>query len=980
MSPVPHTTSRRPAFWGMACIALAAASCCGSVYALRPLAPTPNNVRPLLQVANASQPVRLSDVKVDGRIVGQVVSTTVEMTFHNPNARVLEGELQFPLLAGQEVSGFALDIDGTWRDAVPVEKDKGRQVFDDVTRQRIDPALLEATQGNQFKLRVYPLPAGGQRRVRLTITERLQIDASGHATWRLHLPVGAALDTFSGQLAVAGLGGQQIGPVRGLPGTPWQSDAQGARMQWQHSRYRPENMLEVRLAVPTTPAVLTETRDAASYFYAEVAAPQTPAAPRPHPARLALVWDASSSGAARDHAREFALLDAYFKAIGNTQVTLTLAREQAEAAGVFQIENGNWQALRQTLQAVAYDGATSAQALVPAGRADAVLLFSDGMVNYGSGSTPVGDVPVLAVHAAASADAARLERTARASGGSFVDLTQTSPEQGARLLQTQPLRLVRMGGAGISHAVASPINAQGRVAVAGMFDATAQSVTLEWQTPAGTRQTQTIALGRQGAASGHLAAALWARLTVNELSADYRANQARITELGKQFSLVTKATSLIVLDRVEDYVRHNITPPDPLRAAFEQRKAQQKLMLTQDAQRHIDDIARRFKERQAWWNKDFPKGPPPQAKPVLKNRTALAEQAGDMQLQAMRPMPAPAPMVAAATAAPAARSRAVSEAQKTINTGGGAAASSSIQLKKWQPDSPYARRLRAAAPGAMYAIYLQERPAYLNSTAFYLDAADIFFEKKQPQLALRILSNLAEMDLENRHVLRILGYRLLQAQRPDLAIPVLEKVLEWAPDEPQSWRDVGLARAAAGHNQKAVDTLYEVVRKPWHNRFPDIELIALGELNAIVARSKEKIDTSAIDPRLLKNLPLDVRAVLTWDADNTDIDLWVTDPNGEKVYYAHPASYQGGRISRDFTGGYGPEEFILKTAKPGKYLVQAQFYGHRQQVVAPATTLQLGLFTHFGKPTQKTQSITLRLAGQSEVVTVGEFVVGGAGR
>ena len=112
MSPVPHTASRRPAFWGMACIALAAASCCGSVYALSPLAPTPNNVRPLLQVANASQPVRLSDVKVDGRIVGQVVSTTVEMTFHNPNARVLEGELQFPLLAGQEVSGFALDNAG----------------------------------------------------------------------------------------------------------------------------------------------------------------------------------------------------------------------------------------------------------------------------------------------------------------------------------------------------------------------------------------------------------------------------------------------------------------------------------------------------------------------------------------------------------------------------------------------------------------------------------------------------------------------------------------------------------------------------------------------------------------------------------------------------------------------------------------------------------------------------------------------------
>ena len=120
--------------------------------------------------------------------------------------------------------------------------------------------------------------------------------------------------------------------------------------------------------------------------------------------------------------------------------------------------------------------------------------------------------------------------------------------------------------------------------------------------------------------------------------------------------------------------------------------------------------------------------------------------------------------------------------------------------------------------------------------------------------------------------------------------------------------------------------------------------------------------------------------VLSWDADNTDIDLWVTDPNGEKVFYANALSYQGGRISRDFTGGYGPEEFSLKHAKPGKYRVQAEFYGHRQQIVAPATTLQLELFTNYGKPAQQSRAITLRLAGQKEVVDVGEFEVDAQGR
>jgi uncharacterized protein YfaP (DUF2135 family) len=81
-------------------------------------------------------------------------------------------------------------------------------------------------------------------------------------------------------------------------------------------------------------------------------------------------------------------------------------------------------------------------------------------------------------------------------------------------------------------------------------------------------------------------------------------------------------------------------------------------------------------------------------------------------------------------------------------------------------------------------------------------------------------------------------------------------------------------------------------------------------------------------------------------------------------------------VSQDVTGGYGPEEFALRVAKPGKYTVQAQFYGHRQQVLASSTTLMMRLTTGFGRADQKEELVTLRLAGQSEMVTVGSFEVG----
>jgi Ca-activated chloride channel homolog len=299
----------------------------------------------------------------------------------------------------------------------------------------------------------------------------------------------------------------------------------------------------------------------------------------------------------------------------------------------------------------------------------------------------------------------------------------------------------------------------------------------------------------------------------------------------------------------------------------------------------------------------------------------------------------------------------------------------SIKLQKFQPNAPYAKRLQEASREERYAIYLDERPNYLSSTAFYLDVADIFFEKGETDLAVRILSNLAEMNLENRHILRILAYRLWQANLTDLALPLLKKVQELSPNEPQSYRDLGLLEAQAGKYQSAVDDLWEVASRPWESRFSDIDIIALGELNAVAALHSE-VNLSRVDDRLIKNLPLDLRAVLSWDADNTDIDLWVIDPNKEKVYYAHTLSYQGGRISRDFTAGYGPEEFSLKSAKPGKYEIRAYFYGHRQQVVSPYTTLMLKLSTGFGTPNQKDENIILRLSGQGEEVFVGSFVVG----
>lgn len=952
----------------------------------------PIDVVPRMVVQEARLPIRLQKVDVRAEVLGTVSHTRIEMVFYNPNERLLEGELQFPLLDGQTVTGFALDINGELRPAVPVDKAKGQQVFEDVSRSRIDPTLLEKTQGNNYKLRVYPLPAQGTRRVVLELDETLSSDSMGktnigvyNTTYRLPLQFGetveqldvavhnSATPTYPSAMSVqARMGAERISVKYAYTSASDKARRSGSLVSFSRKNYAGKDILIVDFPHTETSLIATEVRADQTYFYAEVSPPLSNPAPRKAPRKLGLVWDASGSGAARDHGREFALLDAYFKVLSSLNVELVIARDRAEAPQYFTILNGDWQTLRAILENTIYDGATNAAALSPPRTADLTLLFSDGLSNYGTGNFMAGDAPLYTVNAAVSADLPRLRAAAENTGGRLLNLLSTTPPEVVNELTHQYTRLVGLHSNGAKELVSSSVYPEGnRLKIAGVLSQLEATIDLDWLNAQGQHQSQQVAVRSDAKPVATLTANRWAALQLAQQETDFTANRAAIRRLGGRFGMVTRETSLIVLDRVEDYVRYEIAPPESLRGEYEKKLAQKVRQLSDERRNHVNEIAVKFAQKVAWWEKPFPKGDMPEP---LRNNKELDE----FLESATRPGVG---VVAPATALamdPGAQRSVASATPPEVHSELVSTDEASIRLKKWEPDAPYAKRLRGATPEQMYRVYLDERPAYANSTAFFLDAADIFIERGQPELGLRILSNLAEMNLENRHILRILAYRLLQAKQTKLALPILQQVLVLSPNEPQSWRDLGLAYAEDAQYQLAVDNLWEVVTKPWHNRFPDIELIVLAELNAIIVRAPQgtPIDTSRMDARLMRNMPLDVRAVLSWDADNTDIDLWVTDPNGEKVFFGNQLGYQGGSMSRDFTGGYGPEEYSLRNAKPGKYKVQAQFYGNHQQVVSGATTLMLRLSTGFGTPQQRDENIILRLIGQGAEVDVGTFEVG----
>jgi len=925
----------------------------------------------LLFAPTAKVPVQLSAIHVESEVVGAIATSHVTLTFYNPNNTMLEGNLEFPLKASQSIESFALeslDEPNTMLPSSAIEKQRGEQVFEAIERQNVDPALLSQTLGNNFKLRLYPLLPKAKRTVRLDIVETLTPNHEGHLSY--HSPFSfdiPSLKQHSFALTMYGI------TKNDLIKRDTQEDI-NASVTKKGVKLSSTKPLPKLLARPiaawkaqNSARTIVSTFENERYFVSELPLHWISLSQKPAK-NLAIIWDASGSGANRNHAKELAFLEAYFKQLPKEEIShvyLSIARNEAEAIRLFDIEGNDWSKLRRVLETMPYDGATNSAAWsvpkeLPVTNSVA-LLFSDGLANWKETTLFSSPIPLFAIQASLANNSALLRHLAESNNGQLLDILSMPSHEATARVNKRTTRITDVRGNGVEKLVlGSHYPENGNIIVAGKWLDEKATITLTRQNPDGHSIEQTFVLHPSGAIEHTtFAAKQWAKLEIETLEAQPTLHKAEIIRLGKKFGLVSSQTSLIIIENFEDYFRYDVLPPvGKMRNDYLELKAHKEVSPHAKKSQHLDRLVSRFEKKVAWWEKEFPKEDHPYA-------SAFAMKSSGPTPMPMAVMSAPTMMMESSTPKFASAPPKREESSTSL----------SIQLQKYTPNAPYAKRIKEATPQERYAIYLDEKPSHAQSTAFYLDVSGIFFEFKEDAIALRILSNLAEMELENRHILRILAYRLQQAQEFAAALPLLKRVLELSPHEPQSWRDLGLLYANLGEAQKAVDTLWEVVSTPWETRFSDVDLIALGELNAILSQHPN-LDTQALDKRLLKNLPVDLRVVLTWDADDSDMDLWVIDPNDEKVYYAHQLSYQGGRISRDFTAGYGPEEFVLKKAKPGKYIVKAHFYGTRQQIVTPYTTLMLKLSTAFGTDKQKDEHVILRLSGKSEDVLIGTFTVG----
>lgn len=960
----------------------------------------------MIKTKERSVPLKMTKLSIETKIIGNIAITKMDMLFYNDSNQVLSGQLYFPLNEGQTVSQFALEVNGKLRDGVVVEKEKGRVAYETMVRRGIDPGLVELTKGNNFKTSIYPIPAKGHKRVVVSYQQEL-IHSKSNAYYQLPLFFNEVVDEFDLALTVMNEEIPQI-QDKGLDNLKFSKWESAFLASYKKKKFKAQQELVVRIpkVSKANNTIVGNHPKGGKYLYSDIAfSPKTKE--RKQAESVCVVWDVSRSAKTRNIEKEMQFLEAYFKAHPDVKIRLlTFSNEVHENSSFSNLEE-----LITHLKSLKFDGGTRLSCVeYNRIREDEILVFSDLIHTFGNSVLKTSDKSVQVINTAKGADYVVQNYLAGTSGGNKVDLTTMTLDEAISSIQSMPFQYL---GYEILEGEISEIYPKSKQQVHRSFSFSAimksNSAKLKLNFGFNNSITHSEILDLSASQSYEddlLAARLWAEKKINQLMVDYDHNKKEITHLGKTFSIVTKNTSLIVLDRVEDYVEHEIVPPLELMTEYSKLIESKQSAKKKDLADKMETVRTNWQKRVDWWNQEIKydtvkkkesnlgytyqwgedsvmvleDGASHDEMPNMNNGTYTINamdvnasvaytDGGDDVAGFMNVTPGVISNTSSGTGSGWGSGSGIGENNQYGR------AKASVDLKRWQPKSKEYEILSKESAVNVYQKYLELLDSMDGQASFYFDAAMVLADKGRKDEAVRVLSNLSELEHENHEFLKVMANTLMQWEKYPLAITVFEEILQQRGEEPQSYRDLGLAHLKNKNYPKALHYLYEVVRRDWDDRFPEIENIVLGEINAIIKHHGEDLDYSYVDKDLLDHLPTDIRVVIDWDTDNVDIDLWVTDPIGEKCFYSNADTKIGGHMSKDFTRGYGPEEFLIKKAIKGKYKIEVNYYGNSRQNTQVPPTIQARLITNYGSSNQKEKLMTLRLKESKDVIFIGEMEI-----
>ncbi len=129
-------------------------------------------------LSGSQQPVQITGVAADVRILQQVATTTMDVALANPTNRMQEAEMLIPVPEGAVVRSFTFEGSSKEPTAKLLPKAEAQSIYRSIVAKLRDPALLEFSGYSLIRSSVFPVAAGGKQRIRITYEHVLKADGN----------------------------------------------------------------------------------------------------------------------------------------------------------------------------------------------------------------------------------------------------------------------------------------------------------------------------------------------------------------------------------------------------------------------------------------------------------------------------------------------------------------------------------------------------------------------------------------------------------------------------------------------------------------------------------------------------------------------------------------------------------------------------------------------------------------------------------
>ncbi len=562
--------------------------------------------------------IKQQDVRVT--INNSVAVTQVDQVFVNRENRQVEALYTFPVPRGASVSNFSMWIAGKEMIGEVVEKQRAREIYNSYKRVRRDPGLLEQVDYKQFEMRIFPIEAGAEQRVRIEYYQQLDVDHDW-ATYVYPLATdvgGRPIDTsvtgrfsltmdIKSEVPIAELRSESH-PDEFVVVTHRPDYAQAA-MELEGGDLSRDLVLAVQTKRARTGLDVITSRPAGEdgYFMMTLTPGQEFAATA-QPMDYVFLLDVSGS-MSRDEKLAISRrsVTAFIESLGPEDRFDCLAFNLAPTPlfrGLQPADENHLNQAQRFLETQRARGGTVLQPALSAAYAYRdddrplnVVLLSDGMTETGSqaelmrliGSRPSG-VRVFCIGVGNEINRPLLEQMATGAGGmaTFVS-TEDSFARQASLMRQKLVRpaienvTVDFGGGGVSQVepqtlgdlfYGTPLRLTGRYDRGGAVEMTLRGIIegADWE------QTVSMELPRNDGGNPEIER-MWASRRVERLLAEESAmsknHQDEIVRLCEAYSIVSQYASMLVLENDGEYQRWKIDQRNALRIARDRGSREQ---------------------------------------------------------------------------------------------------------------------------------------------------------------------------------------------------------------------------------------------------------------------------------------------------------------------------------------------------------------------------------------------------------------------